>query len=134
MNNPFMLLPVVLLAIFTAGCSGLTAVEEAEVRQAFGVPAGMPLKDLGPVRLHPGAPKRVSLGGGDFCTITLASLPDGPLQLDVRYDFADIQNDSAAGIEPPFVFRPDQVPAHWRLCLMPPNRNFAVALRPVIIP
>ena len=32
------------------------------------------------------------------------------------------------------VFRPESVPAGWRLCLFPKGQHFVVAMRPTIIP
>ena len=39
-------------AVLAVGCSGMTADEEAIVRQSFGVPADMPIRDRGVVELR----------------------------------------------------------------------------------
>jgi hypothetical protein len=50
-----------LLAVLAVGCSSMTAGEKADVCKSFGVPADMPMKDLGEVELRAGIPKRVRL-------------------------------------------------------------------------
>ena len=63
-----------LLAVLAVGCAKMSAEQEANVRKAFGVPADMPMKDLGEVELRAGIPKRVRLGAGKDCTITATKL------------------------------------------------------------
>jgi len=129
---------VVLLAVLTAGCSRMTADQEANVRKAFGVPADMPMKDLGEVELRAGIPKRVRLGAGKDCTITATRRTNGLTELNLLYEFKDEIID---GVKTPShsersqaVFRPDSVPAGWRLCLFPKGQHFVVAMRPIILP
>jgi hypothetical protein len=53
-----------LLAVLAAGCSRMTADEEADWRKSFGIPAGMPMKDLGEVELRAaGRPASLSSSG-----------------------------------------------------------------------
>ena len=127
-----------LLAVLAVGCSKMTADEEADVRKAFGIPANMPMKDLGEVELRAGIPKRVRLGAGKDCTITATKLTNGLAELNLLYEFKDeiidgvkTQSHSERSRS---VFRPDSVPAGWRLCLFPKGQHFVVAVRPIIIP
>jgi hypothetical protein len=127
-----------LLAVLAVGCSRLTAEQEAEVRQSFGIPADMPMKDLGDLKLRAGIPKRVRLGSGKNCTLTATLLTNGMVQLNVLYEFkgeiidgVKTQSHSERSLS---VFRPDSVPAGWRLCLFPKGQHFVVAMRPTIIP
>jgi hypothetical protein len=126
-----------LLAVLAASCSRMTAQEEAEVRQSFGVPADMPMKDLGEVELRAGIPKRVSIGRGKDCTITATVLTNGLVQMNLVYEFkgeviggVKIQSHSERSQS---VFRPDMV-AGWRLCLFQKGQHLVVAIRPTIIP
>ncbi len=126
-----------LLSVLAVGCSRMTAEQEAEVRQSFGVPAGMPIKDLGEVRLRAGKPKRVRLGTGKDCTFTATVLTNGWVQMDLLYEFKGeiidgVKAESHAE-RSQAVFRPGSV-AGWRLCLFPKGQPFVVALRPSIIP
>ena len=127
-----------LLAVLAVGCSTMTAEQEADVRKAFGVPPDMPMKDVGEVKLHAGIPKRVRLGAGKDCTITASKLTNGMAELNLLYEF---KNEIIEGVktlsyceQSQAVFRPDGVPAGWRLCLFPKRQNFVVAMRPIIIP
>ncbi len=70
-----------LMAAVVIGCSRMTAEEQDEVRRSFGVPANVPMKDLGVVELRAGTPKRVRLGAGKFCTITATVLTNGMVQI-----------------------------------------------------
>ena len=127
-----------LLAVLAAGCSRMTAVEEAEVRQAFGVPADMPMKDLGEVELRAGIPKRVRVGWGNDCTITATLLTNGLVQLNLIYE-SKVKIVDGVKTQPhsegsQSVFRPNSVPADWRVCFFPKGQHLAVAIRPTIIP
>ncbi len=127
-----------LVAVLAVGCSRLTAEEEAEVRQSFGVPADMPMKDLGKVRLRAGMPKRVRLGAGKDCTLTATMLTNGSVQLNVLYQFkGDVINGvktQSHSEQQQKVFRLNSVPAGWRLCLFPKGEHYVVAIRPIVIP
>ena len=127
-----------LLIVLAAGCSGLTTVEEAEVRQSFGVPADMPMKDLGEVKLRAGIPKRVRIDRGMDCTITATMLTNGLVQMNLVYES---KSEVIDGVKTPspsewsqLVFRPGMVTAGWRLCLFPKSQHCVVAIRPIIIP
>jgi hypothetical protein len=127
-----------LLAVLTVGCSRMTASEEADVRKSFGVPADMPMKDLGEVELRAGIPKRVRVAWGKDCTITATVLTNGLVQMNLVYEF---KGEVIAGVKiqphsewSQLVFRPDTVPARWRLCLFPKGQHLVVAMRPIIIP
>ena len=127
-----------LLAVLAFGCSRMTAVEEAEVRQSFDIPADMPMKDLGEVELRDGIPKRVRVGWGKDCIITATVLTNGLVQMNLAYESKGEVIDGVK-TQPHFersqsVFRPDSVPAGWRLCLFPKGQHLVVALRPIIIP
>jgi len=127
-----------LLADLAVGCSRLTAVDEAEVRQSFGVPADMPMKDLGEVELRAGIPKRVRLDAGKNCTLTATMLTNGLVQLNVLYEFKgeiiDGVRTQSHSERSQLVFRPSAVTAGWRLCVFPKGQHFVVAMRPIIIP
>jgi|WetSurMetagenome_2_1015567.scaffolds.fasta_scaffold924466_1 hypothetical protein len=129
---------ICLLVVLAIGCSRMTAEEEAAVRQSFGVPADMPMKDLGEIELRAGMPKRVRLGAGRDCTLTATLLTNGLVQLIVHYEF---KGQIIDGVKTPShsersqsVFRPDSVPAGWRLCLFPKGQHFVLAMRPTILP
>ncbi|HEY5910827.1 MAG TPA: hypothetical protein VJA21_09515 [Verrucomicrobiae bacterium] len=127
-----------LVAVLTVGCSWLTAEEEAEVRQSFGVPSDMPMNDLGEVRLRAGMPKRVRLGAGKDCTLTATVLTNGSVQLNLLYEFKgeiiDGVKTQSHSERSQSVFRPNSVPAGWRLCLFPKGEQFVVAIRPIVVP
>ena len=127
-----------LLAVLAVGCSSMTAAEEADVRKAFGVPADMPMKDLGEVKLRAGIPKRVRLGAGKDCTITAMNLTNGLAELNLLYEFKDEIIDGVKtqsySERSHSVFHPKRVPAGWRLCLFPKGQHFVVAMRPIIVP
>ncbi|HXJ60126.1 MAG TPA: hypothetical protein VNU68_26060 [Verrucomicrobiae bacterium] len=126
-----------LLAVLAAGCSRMTADEEADWRKSFGIPAGMPMKDLGEVELRAGIPKRVSIGGGKDCTITATVLRNDSVQLNLLYEFKGEVIDGVktqSHSERQLVFRPSMVPARWRLALPPIGPHLVVAMRPIIIP
>jgi hypothetical protein len=127
-----------LLAVLAVGCSRLTADEEADVRKAFGVPADMPMKDLGEIELREGKAKRVRIGWGKDCTITATALTNGLVQMNLLYEFKGGVID---GVRTPsysepsqVVFRPSWVPAGWRLCVFPKSEYLVVAMRPIILP
>jgi hypothetical protein len=127
-----------LLAVLAVGCSKMTADEEAAVRQSFGVPADMPMKDLGEVELRAGIPKRVSVGWGKDCTITATVLTNGLVQMNLVCEFkGEVINGvrtQSHSERSQLVFRPGMVPAGWRLCLFPKGQHLVVAMRPTIIP
>ena len=127
-----------LLAVLSVSCSRMTANEEADVRKSFGVPADMPMKDLGEVELRAGLPKRVRIGWGKDCTMTATVLTNGLVQMNLVYE---IEGQVIDGVktqshsEPSqLVFRPETVPERWRLCLFPKGQHLVVAMRPIIIP
>ena len=125
-----------LLAGLAAGCSNMTADQEADVRKAFGVPADMLMKDLGEIELRAGIPKRLRLGAGKDCIITATKLTNGLAELNLLYEFKgeSIDDVKTQSYTERSVFRPDSVPAGWRLCLFPKGQHFVVAMRPIIIP
>jgi hypothetical protein len=113
----------------------MTADEEADVRKAFGVPADMPMKDLGEVELRAGIPKRVRVGWGKDCTITATVLTNGLVQMNLLYeskgeviDGVKTQSHSEQHQLRPFRLRPG-----W-LCLPTMGQYLVVAMRPTIIP
>ena len=126
-----------LLAVLAVGCSRLTAEQEAEVRQSFGVPADMPLKDLGEVEFRAGIAKRVRLSAGKDCVITATVLTNGLVQLNLAYEsrgeVIDGVKTQSHSERSQVVFRPATV-AGWRLCLPPMGQHLVVALRPIIVP
>ena len=75
-----------LLAVLAVGCSRMTADEEHDVRLSFGLPADLPIKNLGVVELRVGIPKRVRVGWGKDCTITATVLTNGSVQLSLLYE------------------------------------------------
>src|SRR5688572_5973653 len=75
-----------LLMVLAAGCSRMTAGEAADVRRSFGLPADMPLKDLGVVELRVGTSKRISVGRGKDCTVSATRLKNGSVELNVLYE------------------------------------------------
>ena len=127
-----------LLAVLAVGCSRMTADEEADVRKSFGVPADMPMKDLGEVELRAGIPKRVSVGWGKDCTIAATVLTNGLVQMNLVYEtkgeVIDGVKTQSHSERSQLVFRPDMVPAGCRLCLFPKGQHLVVAIRPTIIP
>ena len=142
-----------LLAVLAVGCSRMTADKEAEVRKSFGIPADMPMKDLGVVELRAGIPKRVRLGAGKDCTLTATVLTNGLVRLKLLYEW---QGEVIDGVKTQshaersqLVFHPESV-RNWRLCLPPMGggkafrehqqcadkrcRHLAVAMQPTVIP
>jgi hypothetical protein len=131
-----------LLAVLALGCARMTADEEAEMRQAFGIPAGMPMKDLGVIEFRAGLPKRVHLGAGKDCTITATVLTNGLVQLNLVYES---QSEVSDGVKTQahtersqLVFRAGSLwfPRAGRpgwLCLPGTGQHLAVALQPKII-
>ena len=127
-----------LLAVLSVSCSRMTANEEADVRKSFGVPADMPMKDLGEVELRAGLPKRVRIGWGKDCTMTATVLTNGLVQMNLVYEFegevVDGVKTQSHSERSQLVFRPETVPARWRLCLFPKGQHLVVAMRPIIVP
>jgi len=126
---------VVLLAALAAGCSTMTANEAADVRKSFGLPADMPLKDLGVVELHAGIPKRVSAGWGKDCTLTAIMLTNGLVQLNLLYEskgeVIDGVKTQPYSEQSRMVFRPGR--KGWG-CFPPMRPYFVVAVQAIIIP
>jgi hypothetical protein len=126
-----------LLAVVAVGCDRMTPQLEAELRQSFGLPANMPLKDFGGVEFRPGQPRKLPLGGGRECTITVTVLTPGQAQMTLLYASPGGVIDGVR--RPPhsqrsqLVFRPESVPAGWRICAGP-FEGSALALRPIIVP
>ncbi len=115
----------------------MTAEEQTEVRQSFGIPADVPMKDLGLVELRAGTPKRVRLAAGEYCTITATVLTNGSVQLNLLYES---RGEAIEGVRTQpqsersqLLFRPEMV-AGWRLCLPQRGRPFVVAMQPVVTP
>lgn len=131
-----------LLAVLAIGCARMTPDEETEMRQAFGIPADMPMKDLGVIEFRAGLPKRVHLGAGKDCTITATVLTNGFVQLDLLYEFTGEVRDGvkaqAQTGRSQVVFRasslwfPRAGCPGW-LCLPGTGQDLAVALQPKII-
>lgn len=126
-----------LLTVLAASCSRMSADLEAEVRQSFGVPADVPLKDLGAVKLHAGTPRRMRVGPGEDCTITATVLTNGLVQLSLLYES---EGGVVGGVKTQphsersqLVFRPETVSDGWRLCLPQMGRPFVVAMQPIIV-
>lgn len=132
-----------LLAVLAVGCSRRTAEEEADVRKSFGVPADMPMKDLGAVELRAGIPKRVHVGSGKDCTFTATVLTNGLVRLNLLYES---QGEVMAGAKPQshsersFVFRPRP---GWYCFFLPPvpqpdlprmGQHLVVAVQLTVIP
>lgn len=131
-----------LLAALALGYSRMSAVEKAEMRQSFGLPADMPVKDLGVVALHAGIPKRVSVGWGKHCTVTAIVLTNGSVQLNLLYES---EGEVIDGVKhQPYSERSQVVlPAEllaramkaksW-FCFPPMRPHFVVAMKPSLIP
>jgi hypothetical protein len=132
-----------LLAVLAVGCSRMTADKEAEVRKSFGIPADMPMKDLGVVELRAGIPKRVRLGAGKDCTLTATVLTNGLVRLNLLYEW---QGEVIDGVKTQshaersqvilprqLVPRPGGPDKGW-LCFPPMGRRLVVAMKPIIIP
>jgi hypothetical protein len=131
-----------LLIVLAVGCSKMTTVEEAEVRQSFGLRADMPLKDLGAVDLHVGIPKRVSVGWGKECTVTAIVLTNGSVQLNLLYksrgEFIDgvktqPYSERSQVVLPAGLLMRAMKSKSW-LCFPPMRPRFVVAMQPTILP
>ncbi len=132
-----------LLAVLAVGCSRMTADEEHDVRLSFGLPADIPMKDLGVVELHAGIPKRVSAGWGKDCTITATVLTNGSVQMNLLneskgevIDGVKTQSHSEQSqliIPRKWVPRPGGPDRGW-CCFPPMGRHLVVAIKPIIIP
>jgi hypothetical protein len=130
------------LLVLAAGCSGMTADEEHDVRLSFGLPADIPMKDLGVVELRVGIPKRVRVGWGKYCTVTATVLTNGSVQLNLLYeskgeviDGVKTQSHSARSqsiIPWKLVPRPGGPDRGW-FCFPPMGRHLVVAIKPIII-
>ena len=133
-----------LLAVLAVGCSRMTADEEHDVRLSFGLPADIPIKNLGVVELRVGIPKRVRVGWGKDCTITATVLTNGSVQLSLLYeskgeviDGVKTQSHSErvqSIIPQKLVPRPGGPDRGWS-CFPPPmGRRLVFAIKPFIIP
>ncbi len=133
---------IALLAVLAISCSKMTADVEADVRKSFGIPADMPMKDLGAVEFRAGIPKRVRLGAGKDCTITVTVLTNGFARMNLLYESKGAVIDGvmtqAHSERSELVFRPAMVPAGWRLCAGPFGERLGeplvLAIQPVITP
>jgi hypothetical protein len=131
-----------LLAVLPVGCSRMTAVEQVELRQSFGLPADMPLKSLGAVKLRVGIPKRVSVGQGKACTITATVLANGSVQFNLLYESrgeiidgvkTKPYSERSQVVLPPALLARAMKSKSW-LCFPPMRPRFVVAMQPAIIP
>ncbi len=131
-----------LLVVLAVGCSKMTAVEEAEVRQSFGLPADMPLKDLGVVELRVGVPKRVRVGWGKHCTVTASALTNGLVRVDLLYESkgevidgvkTPSYSERSQVVLPPGLLARAMKSKSW-LCFPLKRPHFVIAMQPVIIP
>ena len=131
-----------LLSVLAVGCSRMTAAETAEMRQAYGLPADMPVKDLGMMELHVGIPKRKSVGWGKDCTVTAIVLTNGSVQLNLLYES---RGEVIDGVKTqPYSERSQSVlsaglvaramKAKSWFCFPPMRPHFVVAMKPIIIP
>ena len=121
----------------------MTADEEHDVRLSFGLPADIPIKNLGVVELRVGIPKRVRVGWGKVCTITATVLTNGSVQLSLLYESkgevidgvkTQSHSERTQFILPrklvPYPGGPDR---GWS-CFPPMGRRLVFALKPFIIP
>lgn len=131
-----------LLAVLAAGCSRMTAAEEAQVRRSFGLPADMPLKTLGVVELRADIPKRASVGSGRVCTFTAIVLTNGRLDLNMLYEsrgevIDDVKTKSyskrSGTVLPSGLLASAMKSKSW-LCFPLKRPHFVVAMQPIIIP
>ena len=132
-----------LLAVLAVSCSKMTADEEHDVRLSFGLPADIPMMDLGVVELRDGIPKRVHVGRGKDCTITATVLTNGSVQLNLLYESKDEVIDgvktqshserSQMILPRKLVPRPGGPDRGWS-CFPPMGRHLVVAIKPIIIP
>jgi hypothetical protein len=131
-----------MLAVLAVGCSKMTAVEEAEVRQSFGVPADMPMEDLGVVELQVGTPKRVSVGGGKHYSVTAIVLTNGSVQLNLLYESrgevidgvkTQPYSERSQVVLPADLLKRAMTAKSW-FCFPPMRPHFVVAMKPSLIP
>jgi hypothetical protein len=125
------------------GCSRMTADEEHDVRLSFGLPADIPMQDLGVVRLRLGTPKRVGAGQGKVCTLTATELTNGAVQLSLLYESKG--EVIAGGQTPPhservqrtlpsqLVPRPGGPDRGW-LCFSLTQQRLVLAIKLIIVP
>ncbi len=131
-----------LLIVLAVGCSKMTAVEEAEVRQSFGLPADMPLKAIGVVELRVGIPKRLRLDAGRDCTFTAVVLTNGRVDLNMLYESRGEVLDGVktasyserSGVVLPSGLLASAVKSKSWLCFPLKRPRFAVAMQPIIAP
>jgi hypothetical protein len=131
-----------LLVFLAVGCSRMSAVEETEVRQSFGIPADMPLKALGVVELRVGTPKRVTVDSGKDCTFTAIVLTNGRVDLNMLYESrgevldgvkTESYSERSGTVLPPGLLASAMKSKSW-LCFPLKRPHFVIAIQPVIIP
>jgi hypothetical protein len=133
---------IALLAVLAVGCSSMTADEEHDVRLSFGLPADVPMKDLGVVELRPGIPERARVGWRKDCTITATVLTNGSVQLNLLYeskgeviDGVKTRSHSERSqfiIPRKLVPRPGGPDRGW-FCFPPLGRRLVVVIKPIIM-
>ncbi len=132
----------VLLAVLAVGYTRMKANERAELLASFGLPADMPLKDLGAMELRVGIPKRVSAGWGKDCTVTATVLTNDRVRLSLLYES---RREVIDGVKVQPYSERSQVVLSQRLlasgmnsrsslCFPPMRPHFVVAIQPIIIP
>jgi hypothetical protein len=130
-----------LLAVLTASCSKMTTGEAADLRKSFGLPADMPLLDLGAVELRVGTPKRVRVGWDKYCTVTPTLQTNGSVQLNLLYesqseviDGVKIQpySEQARSVLSPRLIAMAMKSKSWT-CFPEMRAHFVVAIQPIII-
>jgi len=130
------------LTVFATSCSRMTQQEATEVRIAFGLPADMPLKDLGAVKLRVGTPQRVRAGKNEYCTITATTQTKGNIRFSLLYE-SDGEFINGVKVQP--YSEQTQTELSQRLlasamkskswlCFPRMHANFAVAMRPIMLP
>ena len=120
----------------------MTQQEAAEVRIAFGLPADMPLKDLGAVELRVGPSKRVRAGKNQYCTITATTQTNGNIRFSLLYE-SDGEIINGVKVQPYSEKTQTEISQHllatamksksW-LCFPRMHANFVVAMRPIMLP
>jgi len=120
----------------------MTPDEAAEVRISFGLPADIPLKDLGAVKLRVGTPQRVRAGKNENCTITATTQMNGNIRFSLLYE-SDGEIINGVKVQPYSEKTQTELSQHllatamksksW-LCFPAMHANFVVAMRPVVIP
>lgn len=126
------------LILLIAGCARLTEGQAADVRKAYGIPADLPMIDLGAIELRAGRTKHLRLSRGREISLTAAPLTNGLVRLDLDYQS---QNELTSGTQPSgyterkqLIFDPAKLTSGWRICGGPFKAGFVVALQPIITP